>query len=58
VLICVDDSGFDADVSFNSDLKTMAELWVGEISGMMWLTRNISKWLVFSAFAGIKSELS
>ena len=69
--LCVDDPGFDADVSFNSDLKTMTELWVGDtslakaqaggrlrISGATRLTRNISKWLVFSAFAGIKSRLS
>ena len=67
--LCVDDPGYDADVTFVCDLKTMTEIWVGdvslskaqadgqlEISGLSRLTRNLSKWLVFSAFAGIKGQ--
>ena len=67
--LCVDDPGYGADVTFVSDLKTMTEIWMGdvslskaqadgqlEISGLSRLTRNLSKWLVFSAFAGIKGQ--
>jgi len=66
--LCVDDPGYDADVTFVCDLKTMTEIWVGDISlskakacgklhisGLSRLTRSISKWLAFSAFAGIKN---
>ena len=28
--LCVDDPGFDPDVSFVSDLKTMTQLWLGD----------------------------
>ena len=66
--LCVDDPGFDPDIGFISDLKTMTQLWLGditlskaqssgklEVSGASRLTRNISKWLVFSGFSNIKS---
>ncbi len=69
--LCVDDPGFDTDVRFESDLRTLTQLWVGDISlataqtggalhisGLSRLTRSVSKWLVFSAFAGIKSKLN
>ncbi len=66
--LCVDDPGFEPDVRFVADLKTMTQLWLGDISlakakssgrlkinGMSRLTRSISKWLVFSGFSNIKS---
>ena len=69
--LCVDDPGFESDVRFVCDLKTMTQLWLGDttlskaqssgkldISGSPRLTRNIPKWLVFSGFADIKSGLS
>lgn len=69
--LCVDDPGFDTDVRFFSDLKTMTQLWLGDttlskaqssgkldISGSQRLTRNISKWLVFSGFSKIRSGFS
>ena len=69
--LCVDDPGFDPDVRFTCDLKTMTQLWLGDttlskaqssgkldISGSSRLTRNIPKWLVFSGFSNIKSGYS
>jgi len=66
--LCVDDPGFDADIFFNSDLKTMTQLWLGDttisraqasgklnISGSSRLTKNIPEWLMFSGFSNIKS---
>ncbi len=66
--LCIDDPGFDSDVTFVSDLRTMTQLWLGDttlsgarssgkldVSGSSTLTRNIPKWLVFSGFASIKS---
>lgn len=66
--LCIDDPGFDPDIRFVSDLKTMTQLWLGdttlskaqssgklEVSGASRLTRNISKWLVFGGFSNIKS---
>lgn len=69
--LCVDDPGFDPDVSFVSELKTMTQLWLGDItlakaqssgklviSGATSLTRNIPTWLVFSGFSNIKNGLN
>ncbi len=69
--LCVDDPGFDSDVRFVSDLKTMTQLWLGDttlskaqssgkldVSGSSRLTRNIPKWLVFSGFSKVKSGFS
>ncbi len=69
--LCVDDPGFDPDVRFVSDLKTMTQLWLGvttlsraqssgnlDVSGVSHLMRNIPKWLVFSGFSNIKSGLA
>lgn len=66
--LCVDDPGFDSDVTFISDLKTMTQLWLGDttlskarssgkldVSGSSGLMRNIPKWLVFSGFSSIRS---
>jgi len=66
--LCIDDPGFDSDVTFVSDLRTMTQLWLGDttlsearssgkldVSGFSTLTRNIPKWLVFSGFSSIKS---
>jgi len=66
--LCVDDPGFDADVTFIGDLKTMTQLWLGDttipkaessgklvLSGTLQLIRNIPEWLVFSGFSSIKS---
>ena len=66
--LCIDDPGFDSDVTFVSDLRTMTQLWLGDttlsgarssgkldVSGSSALTRNIPKWLVFSGFSSIKS---
>jgi DNA-binding HxlR family transcriptional regulator len=66
--LCIDDPGFDSDVTFVSDLRTMTQLWLGDttlsearssgkldVSGSSTLTRNIPKWLVFSGFSSIKS---
>lgn len=65
--LCVDDPGFDPDVYFLSDLRTMTELWLGDISlidaeksgklvikGCSQLMRNIPEWLMFSGFANIE----
>ena len=66
--LCIDDPGFEPDVTFVADLKTMTQLWLGDISlakakssgkliinGMSSLTSNISKWFVLSGFSNIKS---
>ncbi|MEH6452393.1 MAG: helix-turn-helix domain-containing protein [Psychromonas sp.] len=66
--LCVDDPGFNPDVTFISDLKTMTQLWLGDttikkaesnqklmLSGSSQLIRNISQWFVFSGFSTIKS---
>ena len=66
--LCVDDPGYDPDISFSSKLKTMTQLWLGDttltkaqsngylkVSGTSRLTRSIPKWLVFSGFATVKS---
>jgi DNA-binding HxlR family transcriptional regulator len=67
--LCMDDPGFDPDVAFISDLKTMTQLWLGDttvskarssgtldINGSSRLTKNIPKWLMFSGFSDIKGS--
>ncbi|MCJ8351397.1 MAG: helix-turn-helix transcriptional regulator [Moritella sp.] len=69
--LCVDDPGFDPDINFITDLKTMTQLWLGDtnlskaesngnlvISGTSYLMQNIPQWLAFSEFSSIKSRLA
>lgn len=64
--VCDRDPGKDVEVYFNTDLRTMIHLWMGDISyksaladdklkliGPTGLTRNVSNWLVPSIFADI-----
>lgn len=64
--VCVHDPGKEVDVYFNVGLRTMCELWMGEVTyrralaeerlqvvGPPALTRNISAWITPSIFAGI-----
>ncbi len=64
--VCVHDPGEEIDLYFNVGLRTMCELWMGDISykraiaenklqvvGPNALTRNISNWITPSMFAGI-----
>lgn len=65
--VCVKDPGREVDVYFNVDLRTMCELWMGDVSykkaiadkrlqllGVPALTRNVNHWLTPSDFAGIR----
>ena len=65
--VCVNDPGLEVDVYFTSDLRTMCEAWMGDISyrkaiadgrlklvGPVALTRNVNSWLKPSIFAGIR----
>ncbi|UTW04193.1 helix-turn-helix transcriptional regulator [Amphritea atlantica] len=69
--LCVDDPGFDPDLHFISDLRTMTALWLGDttivaaesddrlkICGASLLLRNLPEWFMFSGFAAVKSGLS
>lgn len=64
--VCVRDPGKDVDIYFTTDLRTMIQLWMGDISykktlsdgrlklvGPSALTRDINSWLTPSTFAGI-----
>lgn len=66
--VCVEDPGRDVDVTFRTDLKTLTQVWLGDVSlrtaqatgrlqvnGAASYTRHLSKWLVLSAFAGVKA---
>lgn len=66
--LCVENPGYDPDITFSSDLKTMTELWLGDmqidqakrcgkldVRGNVSLTRDIPEWLVLSGFAKIES---
>lgn len=63
---CVQDPGKDVDVYFTTDLRTMIQAWMGDISykqaiadnrmkmvGPVALTKNITRWLRPSIFDGI-----
>lgn len=67
--LCPKDPGFDVDVYVTTDLKTMAEIWVGklplghaaetgrfEISGARALRQAFKAWLLLSPFADKPSE--
>ncbi|WP_455219918.1 winged helix-turn-helix transcriptional regulator, partial [Kaarinaea lacus] len=64
--VCVRDPGKDVDLYFTTDLRTMIEVWMGDIPykttisdgrlklvGPSALTRDINSWLAPSVFAGI-----
>ncbi|WP_455375236.1 winged helix-turn-helix transcriptional regulator [Kaarinaea lacus] len=64
--VCVRDPGKDVDIYFTTDLRTMIQLWMGDVLykttindgrlklvGPSALTRDISSWLTPSVFAGI-----
>ncbi len=66
--VCIHDPGKEVDVYINVDLRTMCELWMGDISyrraqaeeklqllGEPALTRSIGTWITPSMFAGIQS---
>jgi DNA-binding HxlR family transcriptional regulator len=66
--LCVDDPGYDPDVIFISDLKTMTQIWLGDttihkaesggkldLSGSSQMIRDISEWFMLSGFSSIKS---
>ncbi|MCB1198729.1 MAG: helix-turn-helix transcriptional regulator, partial [Deltaproteobacteria bacterium] len=64
--VCIKDPGKEIDVWFETDLKTMVSIWMGDCSyksavrekkcgiyGSSTLTRNVSSWMSNSVFAGI-----
>jgi DNA-binding HxlR family transcriptional regulator len=64
--VCIEDPGKDVDVWFDTDLRTMIEVWMGDCSyrsairsgklkltGPSALTRNVTDWMANSVFAGI-----
>jgi DNA-binding HxlR family transcriptional regulator len=64
--ICVQDPGKEVDVYFTTDLRTMVEVWMGDISykaavsdgrlklvGPASLTRNVTGWMENNSLAGI-----
>jgi len=67
VEVCVKDPGKEVDVYFTTDLRTMIETWMGDVSyraaisdgrlkivGPSAYTRDVSRWLAPSIFAGIR----
>lgn len=66
VELCTQDPGREVDVYFTTDLRTMVEVWMGDVSyrraiadgrlklvGPKALTRNVGSWMVNAHFAGI-----
>ncbi len=64
--VCVQDPGKDVDVYFATDLRTMIQVWMGNISWRVAnnhgrlkivahqaLIRDVKPWLLSSVFAGI-----
>lgn len=64
--ICLEDPGYDVDVYFTTDLRTMINCWMGDetyksaisdkrlnLVGPTALTRNVQHWISDSIFAGI-----
>ncbi|MFQ5509855.1 MAG: winged helix-turn-helix transcriptional regulator [Leptospirillia bacterium] len=65
--LCMDNPGGEVDVHFTCDLRTMTEIWVGDLqlkearsSGRLKLTgpsaflRNLSSWFLLSSFSDIR----
>ena len=66
--LCVKDPGKEVDVYFTTDVKTMADIWMGDntyrkairdgllqIVGHDMLTRNVTKWMNNSIFTDLPS---
>jgi hypothetical protein len=66
--LCVKDPGKEVDVYFTSDVKTMADIWMGDntyrkairegllqIVGQDMLTRNVTQWMNNSIFTDLPS---
>jgi DNA-binding HxlR family transcriptional regulator len=64
--VCVKDPGKDVDVYFTSTVKTMADIWMGDITyrnamtsgvlkmvGHRALTRNVTDWMKLSVFTDL-----
>ena len=67
VELCLEDPGFEVDVFFTTDLKTMTEVWMGDlplrkaqangrlkIVGPSTLLRNLAAWFPLHMHAGIR----
>lgn len=65
--VCVHDPGKEVDVYLNTSLKTLTEIWMGDISyrqaisdqklkavGTASLTRNLENWMPVAPYAGIR----
>lgn len=65
--VCLKDPGYDVDLLLSTDLKTMTQIWMGditaskalqesllELSGNSYLKKNVSKWLSRNMFADVK----
>jgi hypothetical protein len=65
-IFCFENPGKEADVSFATDLRTMIQVWMGDVSyraaisdgrlkivGLSALIRDVKSWLAPSIFAGI-----
>lgn len=66
--ICLKNPGYEVDLYLYSELKTMSQIWMGdikvgkavkeglmELSGNSYLRKNISRWLGRNPFADVKS---
>ncbi len=64
--LCLDDPGYDVDVTLSSNLRTMTQIWMGDMSlaqarakgllkvfGAAKLVRGIGNWLGASPFANV-----
>ncbi|MGH8119805.1 MAG: winged helix-turn-helix transcriptional regulator [Gammaproteobacteria bacterium] len=64
--VCLEDPGKDVDVWFVTDLRTMIEVWMGDITyrqairekrlkliGSPSLTSNVTRWMADSVYSGI-----
>ncbi len=69
--VCIKDPGKEVDVYFTCDIKTLIDVWMGDLSyreavksgqlkvvGQSALTRNIFSWLTISIFADLPSASS
>ncbi|MDH5527318.1 MAG: helix-turn-helix transcriptional regulator [Nitrospirota bacterium] len=65
--LCTDHPGGEVDINFVTDLRTMTEVWIGDLSlrearaskrlmitGPTACLSNLSRWLPLSAFSGIR----